>query len=473
MNELWTQTRIRLFCKTNPSDFKSECAAFRDEQHRAYVGADKIGKAATEELIANITIDMQSDLLKWNLCKPYASECLTDKDLHEEVEKNYDLLNEIGCGPAIEKVRKKVEHIVNSNLYKLAQATRDNKLNVFWGNDAASGIEDLMRYGATLVTTNPPIVNIERKEHPEHWEKVKRALRKSNPAASAERLAILFTKEIVLANCRALRPVFEASGGYKGYANYQVNPMHCNDAEAMAEEIICEYKEMTEALGGPPNVLFKVPGSKAALKTAEMVTGMGIGVTITGSFSVNQHIEFAKVIEKGKAKVSYLVMMMGRLDGPVKDELMESGIEKADELAKHASESVIRRSYNLLYNERGFKKSEMLVASLRGPWNILASITDDATPINISIFPNKREEFEMEPREMVPVTERPLCKKTLAMLENSQIFRKAYHSGEMTADGFDEYPPLVATLDGFKKDYSDLMEYMMENERRECGRRND
>ena len=76
----------------------------------------------------------------------------------------------------------------------------------------------------------------------------------------------------------------------------------------MTEEILFARAEMEKALGGTPNVLFKVPGTKAALKTVEDVSKLGIGVTITVNFSASQSEAFARRIQAGTAERAFVVM---------------------------------------------------------------------------------------------------------------------------------------------------------------------
>jgi len=150
-----------------------------------------------------------------------------------------------------------------------------------------------------------------------------------------------------------------------------------------------------------------------------------IGVNITLSFSVDQQVVFAEVIEKGNAKVSFVVMMTGRLDDPVRDELLKMGVERAAEAAKWASTAVIRRSYDILYNQKKYNKSAILTASLRGPWNIEGSLTDGGKPIFITSFPNKTQEFDSIDRSIVSRINEEIPENMMNILKNSKIFKQA------------------------------------------------
>lgn len=112
--------------------------------------------------------------------------------------------------------------------------------------------------------------------------------------------------------------------------------------------------------------MFKIPGTRAGLDAVRRLTRGGIPVTVTVNASVDQQLAFGEAIE-GSAPLSFLVVMMGRLDNPVRDELVEAGLPDALEVSRWASVAVLRRAYPLLYEERGYGRSAILAASMRGP----------------------------------------------------------------------------------------------------------
>jgi transaldolase len=206
---------------------------------------------------------------------------------------------------------------------------------------------------------------------------------------------------VVLQNCRELRPIYEISKGKYGYVSLQINPRANQDSTRMAEEVESLYERLTQELSGTPNTVFKIPGTKAGLDTVRRLTSKGIGCTITVNCSVDQNLAFGEIVEQGHARISFLVVMSGRLDDLVRDEMNDLGVVDAKEVAAWASIAVIRRSYEILYRQRKYQKSALLTASLRGPWHIEGSITDGEAPIFITCFPDKAREYDSEERAIV------------------------------------------------------------------------
>jgi hypothetical protein len=174
---------------------------------------------------------------------------------------------------------------------------------------------------------------------------------------------------------------------------------------------------------------------------------------------VDQNLAFGEIIEQGSARISFLVVMSGRLDDLVRDELNDLGIPDASEMAKWASIAVVRRSYDILYRQRKYQKSAILTASLRGPWHVEGSITDGAAPIFITCFPDKAREYDSEERTIVSHIGEEIPGKIMRELTKSRIFQQAYEVGGLASNGFDNFLPVTATLAAFSQSYDEFLEY--------------
>ncbi len=461
MRDEYLDLRKKLLFDSTPQDFTQICSMFRDDCAQEFQSASETRQQELTEIVAGVTIDMQSYLLRWNLQRPENDEQLSQATIEQELLANYSLLENWEAKDLLAAVRAEAAEIQRSNFRKISLMSDAGTMNVRLGHDYASGLTKTLRKGAILVTTNPPLVNMARKDDAAHWNAVKARLRTEHPAASSEELVSLLTMEVVLQNCRELRPIYEATQGKYGYVNLQINPHHSGNAVKMAEEIEWLYEKLTGVFGGTPNVVFKIPGTRAALDTAKRVTRQGIGVTVTVSFSVAQHLAFAEVIEQGNAPCSFLVMMNGRLDDPVQKELQGLGLPDAAEVAKWGSTAIVHRSYAELC-KKGYSKSFLLIASLRGPWNIDGCLTDGTLPIFITSFPDKTAEYDAQQREIASHITEALSEELLKKLEHSQIFRQAYAVEGLAVEDFDSFLPVVKTLTSFRESYDELIEYVQE-----------
>lgn len=458
--EEWLKLRDVIMFKTPRGEFENKLDSIRQKFEKEFIEVSDKRKNELVYIIGELTVDIQSYLKKWHLQLKSAREKVSDKEIEKQSELNYKLLEKWGAVDRVDYIKKEVGLINKSNMVKLSLLADEERINNRWGNDYASGLAEEMRKGAVLATTNPSLINNERKENPYIWDKAKADLKSKHPGADSTRLASIMTMQVVLKNCRELRPVYDITKGKYGYISLQISPKNSTDAVKMSEEAEFIYSRLKEELKGTPNVVFKLPGTKVAVKAAKSLTQKGIGVTITLSFSVDQHLVFAKAIESGNAPVSFVVMMSGRLDDPVRDELAELGVEGAAEAARYASEAVIRKSYYELYEKRKFKKSAILVASLRGPWNIEASVTKGSAPIYITSFPDKTQEYDSLDREIDSHIDEEMPGDVMNKLMKSRIFRQAYGTDKMMPEDFDSFYPVVVTLNSFSESYDEFVKYL-------------
>ncbi|MGI5817138.1 MAG: transaldolase family protein [Armatimonadota bacterium] len=461
-----------LIFHTVPGDLAGRLSEFRSDMQKAYKSADEAGKADIAETIAESAIDLKSVLADWNLkcADTYGDAVATEDQLDEECQANIALLKDLGAADEAKRAEAEIAQLAQSNLVKLTRMTMAGDLNTWWGNDYAVGLRKAMQKGAILVTTNPVLVDIARHEQPEVWTPVRDELRaKYGDACDPVTLAYAMTIQVVVNNARLLRPIWEITDGALGYVSLQLNPKEATNADKMVEEAEWVFGQLEDELGGTPNTVFKVPGTAAGIPAAERMTAKGMGVNVTVNYSLPQQIAFAGAIEKySTAPLSFRTQMDGRLDDPVGDQLQEAGIEDWEEVKKWATTAIRQREYHLLNHSPckgglGFNKSYPLAASGRGPWNIERGTSNGPVPNFITIFPDKAEEYDAEPREIDPDgiwTELP--DGYLDKLMKSSIFRQAYEPDGMMPEEFIDFVPSVSTLTGFSNTYDEFLHWVCE-----------
>jgi transaldolase len=453
------ELRERLLFETAPLDFRAQSSLTRQELAREFGGATRERQTRIVELVAELAIDLASYLPRWHLLAPGAGGILDEGDVRAEVEQYRGLLRSWWALDQDAAVASEIASIEGSNLRRLAELADRGEVDSRWGHDAATGLTWAVRRGAVLVTTNPVMVNTVRKDDPATWDPVRDALKAAHPTATAEGRASMMTMSVVLDECRELRPIWRATDGRYGNVSLQIDPRTNDDAGKMVEEVEVLYGRLREALGGPPNTRFKIPGTRAGLEAVRRLTARGIGVTVTVNASIDQQLAFAEVIEEGSAPLSFLVLMMGRLDDPVRDELMAAGLPDAIEVSRWASVAVLRRSYPLLFIERRFRRSAILAASMRGPWTIDGAIVDGPAEVTITCFPDKAREYDSVARTIESRVSEPLPPGVIDRLSRSATFREAYQVGALGVEAFDSFVPVVQTLDQFKRNYAELVDY--------------
>lgn len=86
-----------------------------------------------------------------------------------------------------------------------------------------------------------------------------------------------------------LRPVFEASDGRDGYVSLEVSPYLANDTAATAAEARRLWREVSL-----PNLMIKVPATKAGLPAIELLIAQDVNVNVTLLFARGMYEQVAE-----------------------------------------------------------------------------------------------------------------------------------------------------------------------------------
>lgn len=138
-------------------------------------------------------------------------------------------------------------------------------------------------------TSNPAIFSNAIISSPAYKEQLA-TLKDKTPKEKYEALAI---EDIKLA-AQILRPLYDV--GNDGYISLEVDPTLANDTKAT----VAEAKRLFKAVG-EPNVMMKVPATKAGFSAMRQLLATGISVNATLVFSLSQARKCLKAMKRGLA----------------------------------------------------------------------------------------------------------------------------------------------------------------------------
>ncbi|MFU8841527.1 MAG: transaldolase, partial [Nitriliruptoraceae bacterium] len=102
--------------------------------------------------------------------------------------------------------------------------------------------------------------------------------------ADADAIVRALTTDDVRRACDLLTPVWEATGGQDGRVSIEVDPRLAHDTDAtiaQAQELWAEVDR--------PNLLIKIPGTRAGLPAIRATIAAGISVNVTLLFAVDRY----------------------------------------------------------------------------------------------------------------------------------------------------------------------------------------
>lgn len=147
-----------------------------------------------------------------------------------------------------------------------------------------------------------------------------------------------------------LRPVYESSNGADGFVSLEVNPHLANDTQATIDEVHRLRPRVNR-----PNVMFKIPATKAGVVAVQQLIGEGVSINITLMFSLAHYDAVVEAYLKGlealasrggdlASVASVASVFISRIDAKVDPLVAEKGVpDLAGKLAVANSKAIYQR----------------------------------------------------------------------------------------------------------------------------------
>ncbi|MCT4618203.1 MAG: transaldolase family protein [Marinisporobacter sp.] len=328
----------------------------------------------------------------------------------------------------------------------------------YWNDSCSiSELEYAIENGAVGATTNPVIVgNVLKKEMHLYKDRILELIQQM-PKATEDDIAWKINEEMAVAGAKLLQPIFEQTNGEKGRISIQTNTKYYRDVELMVEQAV-RFSQLA------PNMMVKMPTTKAGVEAIEEATYQGVNINATVSFTVPQAIAVAEAVERGLARrvkegkdISNMhpvcTIMVGRVDDWLKIVVDRDGIIVDPKCLEWAGVATMKNAYKI-FNERGYK-TKLLAAAYRNHLQWSEFIGGDM----IETIPYKwQKRFNGSDVTIVDRIDDPVDPKIIEELLNKiEDFRKAYNPDGMKVEEFDTFGATSRTLLQFLAGYDDLI----------------
>lgn len=340
-----------------------------------------------------------------------------------------------------------------SPLHEMTQTTP----TMLW-NDSAD-IDELkyaIENGAVGATCNPVIAVGILKKHLAEWRPRIEALLHELPGATEDQIGWKLVEEMSVRAAKLLEPAFAADAGRNGRLSIQTDPRYFRDAGAILENAMA-FSQLA------PNIIVKIPATRAGIVAIEEATYRGLSVNATVSFTLPQCIAVAEAVERGlrrresegkdiKSMGPVCTIMVGRLDDWLKVSLERRDITVDPGILEWAGVAVFKKAYGM-YRQRGYRL-RLLSAAFRNHMHWSELIGADAVISPPSAWQKRFNagDIEVHPRIDDPVD--PAMVEQL--LTHFPDFRRAYSEDGLSVEEFDSFAPTVRTLRQFIAACTDL-----------------
>jgi transaldolase/glucose-6-phosphate isomerase len=209
----------------------------------------------------------------------------------------------------------------------------------------------------TGLTSNPTIFEHTIAGSADYDDAIARRLGKK---LSTEELFFEVALEDILAAADLFRPVYEATGGTDGFVSLEVSPTLADDTEGTIAEARRLHREAAR-----PNVLIKVPGTKAGVVAIEELIYAGVPINVTLLFSREHYLAAADAYLKG------LERRVEKGASPNVASVASLFISRWDAASAPKLPDALRNRLGIAVGQRAFKAYRDLLASDR--WRRLAA----------------------------------------------------------------------------------------------------
>ena len=340
-----------------------------------------------------------------------------------------------------------------SRLHEMTQTTP----TCLW-NDSAS-TEELaysIEHGAVGATCNPVIAVATLRKELRIWrERIVETIDRM-PAATEGQIGWKIIEEMSANAAKLLEPTFYAQGGRNGRLSIQTDPRFYRNTGAMLEQA-----QRFDKLA--PNMIVKIPVTRAGIPAIEEATYRGISINATVSFTLPQAIAVAEAVERGLKRreregkdISSMgpvcTIMVGRLDDWLKVLMERENLSVDPGFLEWAGVAVFKKAYRI-FCERGYR-IRLLSAAFRNHMHWSEFIGADVV---ISPPFAWQVRYNASDIEVVRRIDRPVEREIIETLTAKfRDFRRAYSENGISVEEFDTFGATRRTLRQFIASCHDL-----------------
>ena len=340
-----------------------------------------------------------------------------------------------------------------SPLWQMTQTTP----TCLWNDSAAPDeLAYAMEHGAVGATCNPVIaLSILKKEMPTWRGRIETVLQEQ-PEFTEDQIAWKLVEELSVRAAGFLEPIFEAQRGRNGRISIQTDPRLFRSTSSIVDQAVAFSKLA-------PNVIVKIPVTRAGVPAIEEATYRGVSVNATVCFTLPQCLAVGEAVERGLQRreaenkpISEMgpvcTIMVGRLDDWLKILLEKEGAVIDPGYLEWAGVAVFKKAYRI-FNERGYRL-RLLSAAFRNHMHWSEFIGGDVVISPPYVWQRKFNESHVE---IVSRIDDPVDKRILdQLLLHFPDFRRAYSEDGIAVEDFDSFGATRRTLRQFIAAVADL-----------------
>lgn len=217
----------------------------------------------------------------------------------------------------------------------------------FWINNPTREQADLaIAHGATGCTNNPAYTQ-KMVDHPQEGGYARGILAETIQAAGTENEIIAeFQRRLVKPIADKFMPIFNSSGGQRGFVSIQGDPIHEEDPDVIIREAL-ENRKIS------PNICCKIPTTAAGLKAMEYLISRDIPLNATEIFAIRQAVVLCETYRRasqkhGKTPRLFISHIAGIYDDYLQSFVVNEKVVISPDVLWQAGLAVARKLYEIM-----------------------------------------------------------------------------------------------------------------------------
>ncbi|HEX8991488.1 MAG TPA: transaldolase family protein [Anaerolineae bacterium] len=324
----------------------------------------------------------------------------------------------------------------------------------FWINNPTRAEAELaIAAGATGCTCNPSYTQ-KMIDHPDErpyalgvLDEVMRDV-PDDVAAVAE-----FQRRLVAPIATKFMPIFEATGGAKGYVSIQGDPIREDDPDVIIHEAHANRKVS-------PNICCKIPTTGSGLTAMETLISEGTPINATEIFAVQQGIDLGELYERLVPKAAagpklWYSHIAGIYDDHLRNYVAENSVNIDPDLLVQAGLACSRKLYDIV-KARGYRMS-FIGGGARGLHHFTELVGGEVN-LTINWKGTADQLLEQDP----PVIWRMFNRVPEQVIEELKAklpdFAKGYEEDGIEADEYEEFGPVQLFRSSFIKSWQSVLD---------------
>jgi transaldolase len=329
----------------------------------------------------------------------------------------------------------------------------------FWINNPTREQADLsIAAGASGCTNNPSYAH-KMVDHPFEGAYAIKIMDATIREVAGDGDAIAeFQRRLVRPICEKFMPMFQSSGGQKGFVSIQGDPIHEEDPDVVIREAL-ENRKIS------PNVCCKIPTTQAGLQAMEYLISKDVPLNATEIFGIHQAVEICETYQRasqkhGKTPQLFISHIAGIYDDYLQDVVKREAIDISPDVLWQAGLAVARKLY-LIMKDRHYPGT-FVAGGARGLHHFTEMVGGE-----VCCTINWEGTADLLIDQDPPVVYRlfnPVPQKVIdELIEKLPDFKRGYMENGLEVKEFEDFGPVRMFRSAFTKSWNRVLDLIREH----------